>query len=258
MKNSSFISENKSSIAFTFIFMIVVSVVYFVFAPKDVMATESEEDLFENARFKVAFGIDGDMNIFVNTKNNMLSTFKVAKGNPIPEENSIVIGNNQVNLLKKQGKFSKADTHLINYFGINVTVEGVLSKRNDMIDDLNFLSSNQFDNVDGELNTVFSKMGKLFFTLSLKDSKNSSFKFAQGSISGYNTHNLDGRTYYPIILGYREAKTMKEEKLFSNTGDQLRNFFGKNFIVVGVLKETNTSMDWLYFVPLLKSDIFNR
>ena len=74
-------------------------------------------------------------------------------------------------------------------------------------------------------------------------------------MSGYESHNLDGKAYYPIIIGAKEAKVMREEKIFENTGDPIRNFFGRNFVVAGILEETNTSFDRLYFVPLGESDL---
>jgi hypothetical protein len=80
------------------------------------------------------------------------------------------------------------------------------------------------------------------------------FKLAEGSMSGYNVHNLDGKIYYPIIIGSKEAEMMREEKLFVSTGDAIRDLFGNNFIVAGVLEETNTSIDMLHFVPLNESE----
>jgi len=47
-----------------------------------------------------------------------------------------------------------------------------------------------------------------------------------------------------MILGYAEAKMMKDEELIVGAGDTLNDFFGiKNIKVVGILKKTGTMLD---------------
>ena len=60
--------------------------------------------------------------------------------------------------------------------------------------------------------------------------------------------------YYPVILGSQEADTMREEKLFSDTGDTIKGFFGKNVVIVGILDETSTGLDWIHITPLQGKD----
>ena len=54
-------------------------------------------------------------------------------------------------------------------------------------------------------------------------------------------------TYYPVYLGYSEAKMMKDNKLFANDGDTIKDFFGNN-VIVYTLPETKTELDTMHFV----------
>jgi hypothetical protein len=51
------------------------------------------------------------------------------------------------------------------------------------------------------------------------------------------------------VIGYEEAKMMKEEKLFTKVGDEIENFFGLPKVrVVGILAKTNTAIDNYHIV----------
>jgi Cu+-exporting ATPase len=52
-----------------------------------------------------------------------------------------------------------------------------------------------------------------------------------------------------IVIGYNEAKMMREAGLFKNIGDKIPNFFGSSTIeIVGVLKQTGTIIDKYHIV----------
>ena len=52
-----------------------------------------------------------------------------------------------------------------------------------------------------------------------------------------------------LVLGYNEAKMMRENKLFSRVGDTIPNFFGSSTIkIVGILKPTGTLLDSYHFL----------
>jgi ketosteroid isomerase-like protein len=240
--------------------MIIISIAYLAFDSSGKMVATTDENIFEDAKFKVAYDSNNNIQIFVNAKNNELSKFKVSEGQSIPEADSVVIGNQISANLKKEGKFSKTGNHLNNYFGINTTIEGVISKRDDIVDSLTFVSSEQFGEINGEESAVFSKMKnqvpKFFYKL-IDDNTSLNLRFREGRISEYTSHNLNGEVYEPLILGYKEAQLMKKEKLFEEPGDRIKNFFGRNFIISGVLEETNSSMDYLHFVPLGEEELTN-
>ncbi|MGV8085204.1 MAG: hypothetical protein ACP5N9_03030 [Candidatus Bilamarchaeum sp.] len=252
---NTFVDENRGAIMFTILFIIIGAFGYFTFSSVNFGWQSQEKNLFDGAKFKVATEADGTIEIFANIKNNEIANIKASEGNQIPEDNSIVIGYNQDLNIKKQGKFSKVGNHLIDYFGINTTIEGTLQKRDDIVDDLTFLSPKQFEQINGQTDIVFAKktkdgQEKLFYRFLLNKTNMTMPKFAEGSMSGYSTHDLDGTIYYPIIIGAKGAKIMQEKKIFTNTGDPIRNFFGRDFVVSGILQETNTSIDRLYFVTV--------
>ena len=50
-----------------------------------------------------------------------------------------------------------------------------------------------------------------------------------------------------MYVGYAEAKMMRENKLFANDGDTIKDFFGNN-VIVYTLPETKTELDNMHFV----------
>ena len=76
----------------------------------------------------------------------------------------------------------------------------------------------------------------------------------EGDIDEYQIHSIGGQEYYPLIIGYEEAKIMRQEGLFSNIGDPI-NFFGKNMVVVGVMQKTEGILDMSYFIPLNSEEL---
>lgn len=77
----------------------------------------------------------------------------------------------------------------------------------------------------------------------------------EGSINDYQIHTIGGQNYYPIILGAGEAKIMKEEGLFNNIGDPIKNFFGKNVVIVGIMNETGGVLDMAHLIPLNSGEL---
>lgn len=254
------IKENKGAILFTILVMLIGSITYLSTDQNQMSAEKNDQSTFQSIKFKVIFGPDGAMNLLATTKNNAMATLNSEEGNSIPEEDSVVLGSQVAARLKNAGIFSESGDIISSYFGISTTVEGILEKQNSIVDYISFLSATEFEKISGDADKVFSKITmdgslKIFFKLLTNETLPQKFKLAEGSISGYELHDLDGEEYYPLILGAKEAEMMREEKLFTSTGDPIRDFFGKNFVVVGVLEETNTIVDYLYFVPLNDDEI---
>lgn len=256
------VSENRGAIIFAFLVMLAGSVAYAASGNLnvDLFWKNGGTNVLEEARFKVVSAPDGSIAIIANARNNALASLKAAEGNPVPEEDSVVLGVEEAERLKGLGQASKPGGHILGYSGIYATIEGVLAKSDSPVDGLIFLGARRFDEADGDGSRVFSRssregMPKMFFRLGLNESTPRGFRFAEGSMSGYSSHNLDGKTYYPIIIGAKEAKVMRSEKIFEDTGDTIRDFFGRNFVVAGVLEETNTSIDRLHFIPLKSSEL---
>ena len=51
------------------------------------------------------------------------------------------------------------------------------------------------------------------------------------------------------MLGAAEAKMMQSEKLFANPGDTLRDFFGADVFIAGIMLPMNSSVDMMHIVP---------
>ena len=258
------VNDNKGAIAFSLIVMLAGSAAYFAYGGEgNAMGLERNYSLiFNGIRLKVAYDPDGTMHILANSKNNALARLKAADGNPIPEEESVVFGASEGARMSAEQRFSRIGGRLASFFGLYATVEGVLAKQDNPIDELTFLSRREMDLAAGDEANVYAKateegMPRLFFRLGINGTTPSRFRLAEGSMNGYEIHNLDGGVYYPLILGAKEARVMREEKLFKNTGDTIRGLFGRNFVVTGILAETNTTMDRLYFIPLSRSELGN-
>ena len=89
---------------------------------------------------------------------------------------------------------------------------------------------------------------KLFYLYNKDNPSPVKIEFADGDMSLFFKHIIDNKSYYPIIIGSKEAKMMQEEKLFTKIGDTINSFFDKDVIIVGIAKETNTPLDMMHIV----------
>jgi hypothetical protein len=262
MKISEWIGENKGAVAFAMVVMLLGSAAYFALGITEGMGPKKVNPaIFAGIQYKVAYGPDGSIKIFTNAKNNALARFDAAEGGSIPEEDSMTIGFMEAAMMKNESLFAKPGDSLTNFFGIDrISIGGVLKETGTPIDDMHFLGTNMFNKLDGEKGRIFSKLNpdsvpKMFYYLGIGETPPKKFVLEEGNMSGYEIHDLGGVQYYPLVLGSNEAKMMREEHLFSQPGDVIRGFFGRNVVVVGVLKETNSGLDMMHFIPLQKNQI---
>ena len=250
-----FINENKMAIVFAAALMLIVSAAYaYLGAPGAAGMGAGSTAIYDGMRYKVAYADDGVMKLFALAKNNQISKFMAAEGNPIPEENSLSIGAGEARMMLDEKLITGAGSRLKGFFGINTTVEGVLKRTGQPADMLHFLSPTQFAKIEGREGVVFSRLTakkepKMFFVYDLKDKPPFALPFAEGKLRDFASYtDDDGGKVCPLIVGADEAKMMREEKLFSNTGGRLDGFFGNNVEIVGVLGKTNSSIDMFHFV----------
>lgn len=259
MKIGEWIGENKGAIAFAAVIMLIGTAGYFALGIKEGMGAGTGKvnpAVFAGIQYKVGFTPDGTIKVLAYAKNNALASLSAKEGGPIPEDDSMTIGSAEAEMMLKENLFKKPGDSLTNFFGIpKVYIGGILAKTGTPVDDLHFISLHNFEKANGEQGRVFSKLTpdnvpKMFYYLGLKEPVPAKFVLAEGSMSGYEVHDLGGSEYYPLILGSNEAKMMREENLFKDIGDVKRGFFGRNIVIVGVLKQTNSSLDMMHFVPL--------
>jgi hypothetical protein len=203
--------------------------------------------LKDNIDFKIAFTENNEMKLFATTENTVLSLFPT-NGAAAPEENSMLLGFTEAEMMKSENLITGIGSELQNFFGINTIVSGTLKKTSSFVDDTHFLSKKQFAQLQGYENIIIlqftpSKEPKLFYLLDEKDPFVE--KIPEAILENYHTY--DG--YYPVILGFDEASMMLAEGLITGKGDTLENFFGKDAVIVGILPPTGTVQDMMHFVP---------
>lgn len=265
-----FFKKNKIGIVLTLLILILGSIGYFYFASQNTNKISNgmgankngnslDPTMFNNMNIKVAYTPDGNLKLFVNAKNNDLAKLKVMEGNSIPEVNTIIVGYDEAMMMKEEKLFTSPGDKIENLFGINVTIGGVISKTDSIVDDMHFLSEINYKNLIGEENRLFIKLDEvnatdLIYNYPLSKNVSLKFKLAEGSLENYKIQSILGKTYYPILLGFKDAKEMREQGEFKKIGDTM-DFFNKEVIVVGIIEETNTSLDMMHLVPLIQEDL---
>ncbi|MEM3374308.1 MAG: hypothetical protein QXE31_03745 [Candidatus Woesearchaeota archaeon] len=243
----------KFAIIITTIMLFIGTFFYFRYSPVMI-----DENFFKNLKMKVDFSEKNEMKVFSYVNEQELKKLKLNDGKISIENNKIVLGFNEAEMMKNEKLFSKIDDNINNFFGINVQIGGVLKKTNTMIDDMHFLSEENFYKINGIENKLFIKftnkgMPKLFYSYSLGDKPN--LELMEGNIKDYNVKIINGKTYYPVVIGFDEASMMISEKLFQKSGDKIDDFFGINVHVVGIINKTNSIIDMTHFIPLIESDL---
>jgi len=280
--------ENKLAVWITIAILIVGSIIYFGTAfgkgntnsgipktiakiaelPKDAVDSLTRPSIdpaiYNNMEFKTIYS-QGAMKIFAAADSTYLSELRAEEGIVIPGRISAIIGYNEANRAEKEKIFSKIGDK-IEISGLSLTVGGILKKTDTPIDEFYFIGDKQFDKLEGELNKAFVRttpegIPKIFYTLKESNNVNNdnvsnenvssnklNLKLKQGDLANFKIHDMLGKKYYPLIIGSREAELMKKEKLFSEPGDVIKNFFGKDVLVVGVLEETGSVVDTTHFV----------
>lgn len=264
------LEENKKAIWVTFAILIVGSIVYFnagipqtlgkatetvVDMPKNtydaITKNNIDPAIYDNMEFKVVYN-EGIMKVFANADSAYLTELKSEEGNNVPGKFSMVIGYEEAGMMKGEKLFSKVGDKFDNLFGLSTTVGGILKKTETPIDDMHFLGEKQYEKLSGQENLFSIKttpdgMAKLFYTYN-PNNASLDLKLKEGSMKNFKVHQMLGKDYYPIIIGSEEAKVMREEKLFSEPGDVIKNLFGENFVVIGVLEETGSIIDKTHFI----------
>lgn len=197
----------------------------------------------ENA---VAFTKDGTPKLFASLS-SIPGSLQLENGTGELSSQSVVIGSTEAKMMKEEGLFQNVGDVLPDFFGAkDVTIQGVLKPTGTLADSYHFLSLNAFKDIENasRLQVVDETNGttKLFYFIeSLVPEK------LKDEIKSTAAATIGNTTYYPVYVGYAEAKMMKENKLFANDGDTIKDFFGNN-VIVYTLPETKTELDTMHFV----------
>ncbi len=255
------IKKQKVSIAFTAVILFVVSLAYFVWGTPypGMLYVNRDVTVYRDIELKADYA-KGVLKVFANADPTALSTYRAAQGDSVPRDNTIVIGSAEAAMMRREGLFKEPGDTIKGFFGIDPIVGGVLKRTFGLMDDMHFVSKSEYEKIEGEKGRVFiaikdNTSPKLFFVLAVGENPPIDLPFAEGSLSDYAVREIDGKQYYPVILGSGEAAMMKFERLFKKPGDTIEGFFGKNIVITGVLASTNTIIDMAHISPLVPADI---
>ena len=215
-------------------------------ATVSIESQKSINDTIASSENVVAFTENETPKLFASVS-SLPGSFQVESGTSELTGQSVVIGSSEAKMMKEEGLFKNVGDVLPDLFGAkNVTVRGILKPTGTLADSYHFLSPNAFKDIENaaRLQVVDETNGttKMFYFIEglvpekLKD-----------DIKSTAPATIGDTTYYPVYVGYAEAKMMRENKLFANDGDTIKDFFGNN-VIVYTLPETKTELDNMHFV----------
>jgi hypothetical protein len=261
-----FIIKRKFAVILTCILLIVGTTLYFTLGAYNLgemsiksAATIEELNVLRNVQLKAAYTEEGSIDMFVLARNNDLSKIKPLQGNSIPEIGGMVIGNVEGSMMQEENEFKNIGDTLVDY-DITFRIDGILDKTGTFMDDFHFISSEEYTKLSGEENVLFvkfkdAKTPKLFYLYDKNNPSPAKISLSEGNINFYYKHIIGKKIYYPIIIGYEEAKMMREEKLFNKVGDTLEGFFDRDVMIVGITQKTDTGLDMMHVV---EKDFFDE
>ncbi|MFA6268637.1 MAG: hypothetical protein WCW13_03600 [archaeon] len=254
MNFKEWIMKEKITILFSLVLILIVGFIYFGIEGNTPMGTTNttESTPLQGVTLKLTFNEQNQPKIFALARNNDLAQYKTTQGNSIPENDSMVIGAMEADMMVKEKLFNTTGDKISGLFGISPTIEGVLKETETIVDYFHFVSSEEFYQLTGDENRAYVKIEGSDMSLFVNYNtlaELSTLKLKEGNISDYEEHTIVGTKYYPIILGSTEAEMMREEKEFTNLGDTVEDF-GQKFIVVGILEKTNSAFDKAHILPL--------
>ncbi len=255
------VKKQKLSIIVTAVVLIVGSLYYFVWGSPYPGMTYVYRDItvYRDMKLKADYK-NGTLKVFAVANPEALSAYRASEGKPVPEENTVVIGSAEAAMMRREGLFKGPGDKITGFFGIDPVVGGVLKKTYGIVDDMHFVSESEYEKVQGEEGRVFiaikdNKSPKLFFVLPVGEAPPLTLPFAEGSLADYSVRVINGKQYYPVILGSGEAAMMRFERLLKEPGDTIDGFFGRDIVIIGVLAKTNTIIDMAHISPLTPADI---
>ena len=210
--------------------------------------------IYKDLPLKVGYTETGEPKLFAQADPTRLKRYAAAEGVNIPTTDSMVLGAAEANMMRNEKLFTTIGDEFESFFGIRTRVSGILAPTNSTIDELHFLSEEQYAAIEGESGRDFilrtpEGMPKLFYALNSGDESPLQFTLAEGERAGYTPRTIEGITYYPVFIGSAEAAMMREEKLFTEVDDTIEGFFNTNIVIAGIVTQTNTSVDMMHIIP---------
>jgi hypothetical protein len=238
----------RFSVIFTFMVLLIGSLLYFA-VPGIGSSMMVDMRFLEDSQFKSYLEQDA-IKIFAYAPEDKLSALDEMEGKNRPSEGSMVIGNSEAMMMIERKLITGTGSSLQGFFGIDTGVGGILMKTDTIVDDIHFLSIDEFNAIDGERNifVIVDEHADIYYTL--KVGKRLPFAFSEGSIDNYRINVNAYSEYYPVILGSKEAEMMRKNKDFSGVGDVMNDYHGYEVFIAGILEPTGGIVDMMHFIPL--------
>ncbi len=210
--------------------------------------------IYETMQLKIAYTPMGEPKLFANVPAESLLLYSPIEGSNILSNQSMVIGYAEAQMMRSEKLFSEVGDSFDSFFGVPITVGGVLHPTNTILDDLHFLGNDPFNSIEGDSHRTYilrtdEGMPKLFYIKNAGELVPLKIRLKEGDASRYAVRVADGKKYYPMMIGSTEAEMMRSEKLFEKPGDRIENFFGSNVFVAGILAPANSSIDMIHIIP---------
>lgn len=173
------------------------------------------------------------------------SSLRLSSGTAnLSDPNTLVLGSIEAAMMQEEGLINGVDSNISEFFGLpQIKVVAILAPTGTLLDYYHFLNPSAFTQLTAakdDLLVTESPLGdiKLFY---LYDATNIPSQLKSVVDPLKTVYTLDGINYSATYVGFNETKYPK----FTT----LKNFFGRNLIVIGTPKKTMTILDSMYFVP---------
>ncbi len=166
-------------------------------------------------------------------------------------EYGVILGSVEAAMMKEEGLIQGVGSEIPDFFGLpQIKVIAILEPTGTILDHYHVFQKSDFDRLTAASDMLITETTtgelKLFY---LYDDNNIPPQLTSAIDPLRTSYSIDEARYLPVTVGYTEAAMMKAEKLISQKGDTLKDFFGNNIVVAALPKKTLTSLDMMHFVP---------
>lgn len=173
---------------------------------------------------------------------------KIKSGSNILDENGVIIGNMEAQMMIQEWLIKWVWDTLYNFFGLEkVTITGILEKTDTALDEVHILDSKNYEKIlwDAESLLYLPTQDNLGIrTFYLYENKNIP-KIFESDIDLKNSFSWE---YLNMYLWFLDAQMMKDLWILNNVWETLDNFFGNKVIYTKKLKRTYSAYDMMHFV----------
>ena len=199
---------------------------------------------------KIEFA-EGNPKLFLSASSLSNPDVKIREGKLELGSFEMIIGSEEAKMMMDEKIFSKVGDSITDFFGLpSVKIVGILKPTGTIIDNYHIFDNQTYSRLPStaEIKTVATAEGasKLFYKMNASNIPEKYNSIITSDDLG--SVRIGGKIYRPVFIGSVEAKMMMDEKLFSNEGDTIDDFFGNRVIIARILPETKTSLDNLHYV----------